>query len=247
VSETPAEVRARLLREANKRARTDLAARARTNPYRPAPDVAEIQAEATARNRTAIPPPVMPDPAASALPPQARAAADLPMKNPPVHRAQIKPIPGAVNKEGFLARVRKLPPPEKLSAKTMMAVARSLVWAIGKEIRGIAMISYSGLATASQCSRTQAWRAIKAFRAAGLLDIFNVVAREDNELYLEPNAYSLRGFTEAIPAVIDAVKDSVTGAFERASEQIRRFARVWDMRPNRGGRGVDNRTHPAPT
>jgi hypothetical protein len=191
--------------------------------------------------------------AAAGLPPQARAAADLPMINPPVHRKQIKPIPGEIDTEGWLAHVRKLPTTKKLSNKTRMAVARAIVWALGKAsspdqaVRGVAQISYTSIATAAECCRTQAWRAVKAFRAHGLLDIFNVVAREDNELYREPNAYALRGFTKAIPAVLDAVRDALTGVFDRASEQVRRFAHVWDMRPNRGGRGVDTRARPAPS
>lgn len=211
-------------------------------------NLAEIQAEAAARSRAALPPAVTPVSAARALPPEARAAAGLPMKNPPVHRKQIKPIPGKINTEGFLARVRTLPAAPLLSNKTMTAVARAIVWFIGKAaspdqaVRGVAQASYASIATAAQCSRTQVWRSIKTFLARGILDIFNVPVRDGNEFYRDPNAYVLRGFTEAVPAVIEAVKDVVTGAFDRLAEQVRRFEHVWDMRANH----PRSRTHPAP-
>ena len=201
-------------------------------------NLAQIQAEATARARTAIPPELKPKSAADALPPETRAAIGLPMNNPPVHRAQIKPIPGEIDTEGFLAKVRSLPPAEGLSNKCRMAVARAIVWGLGKAptperaVRGVAQISYQSLATAAECCRTQAWRAVKFFQAHGILDIFNVKAREGNEFWNDANAYSLRGFTKAIPAAIEAVKDAVTGAYDRVAEQVRRFARVWDMRPS---------------
>lgn len=212
-------------------------------------NLAEVQFEATARARTGIPPAVTPNPIHAALPPEARAAIGLPMKNPPVHRKQIKPIPGKINTEGFLARVRTLPAAPLLSNKTMTAVARAIVWFIGKAaspdqaVRGVAQASYASIATAAQCSRTQVWRSIKTFLARGILDIFNVPVRDGNEFYRDPNAYVLRGFTEAVPAAIEAVKDAITGAFDRLAEQVRRFERVWDMRANH----VRSRTHPAPT
>ncbi len=174
-------------------------------------------------------------PAAAGLPPEARAAIDLPMRNPPVHRAQIRPIPGEIDTEGFLARVRTLPAMLKLSNKTMTAVGRALVWFIGKAptpdqaVAGVAQVSYASLATAAQCCRTQAWRAIKAFLARGILDIFNVSVRDGNDFYRAANAYVLRGFTKAVPATMEAVKDAVTGAFDRVVEQVRRFAQVWDI------------------
>ena len=234
VPDTPAEIRARLQTEALRRAREELRKHAAGNPYRPLTetDHAALQAEAIARARTAIPVPVTPTPVVAALPPETRAALDLPMQNEAVHRAQIKPVPGSIDTEGFLRRVRGLPVWPKLSRKCRMSVARALVWAIGKEVKGVAIISYQGLATAAECCRTQAWRAIKCFRAHGILDIFNVIVREDNELLRDANVYSLRGFTKAIPAALDAVKDAVTGAFDRVSEQVRRFAQVWDMRAN---------------
>lgn len=248
--ETPAEASARLLREQVAKARAALAAKAAANPYRPPADVSveTIQAEATAANARAFSPVVDPRPIEAGLPPEVAAAIGLPFVNPPVHRKQIRPIPGDVDKEGFLARVRSLPPVPKLSNKTMTAVARAIAWAIGLEVRGVAIISYTGLATAAQCCRTQVWRAIKVFKARGILDIFNVLVRPGNELLREPNAYSLRGFTKAIPATVDAVKDAVTHAFDRVSEQVRRFARVWDMRANRGARGSvpKPRIHPPP-
>lgn len=200
-------------------------------------------------------PPVAMKSAASAMPEESRAAINLPMKNPPVHRAQIKPIPGEVDKEGFLARVRTLPAMPKLSKAAMMDIARALVWFIGKAaspdeaVAGVAQCSYQSLATAAQHCRTTAWRAVKALRAHGILDIFNVPVRDGNDFYRAPNAYVLRGFTKAIPATLDAVKDAVTGAYDRITEQVRRFARVWDMRANlRGGRPApEPRTNPAPT
>lgn len=256
----PAEIRARMQAEAIRKSREDLAKKAAVNPYRPPPTDAELQAEATARART--PPPVTPKPVDAGLPPEARAAAGLPMENPPVHRAQIKPIPGEIDTQGFLARVRILPVTKKLSKKTRMAVARAIVWFIGKApmpeqaVRGIAQASYQSIATAADCSPTQVWRSVRLFRAHGILDIFNVTVREGNDLLRDANAYSLRGFTKAIPAVLDAVKDAVTGAFDRASEQVRRFAHVWDMRANRSGprpaptprthSAPKPRTHPAP-
>ncbi len=249
--ETPAQTRARLLAEQQREARAALAKRAGANPYKPTTDasLAAMTTEAKARAATAIPHERAATPLADGLPSQVRAMADLPMENPPVHRAQIKPIPGEVDKEGFLARVRNLPIWPKLSNKTRMAVGRALVWAIGKQVRGVALISYAGLATAAQCCRTQAWRAIRCFRAHGILDVFNVIVREDNEFHREPNAYSLRGFTKAIPAVVEAVRDAATGAFDRVKEQVRRFAHVWDMRANRGPRRGPGRprTNPAPT
>lgn len=245
MTETPKEARARLIREQLERSHAASRVRAQGSPYL-APETVQARHEAElAALPRAVPIPAS-TPAAAGLPPEARAVADLPMENPPVHRAQIKPIPGEVDKEGFLTRVRNLPVWPKLSNKTRMAVGRALVWAIGKEVRGVAIISYSGLATAAQCCRTQAWRAIRCFRAHGILDIFNVIVREDNDLLRDPNAYSLRGFTKAIPAVVDAVKDAVTGAFDRATEQVRRFAHVWDMRANRGVPARKSRRHPAP-
>jgi hypothetical protein len=217
-------------------------------------ELAAAQREAEAKVAAERAPAPGPAPLAALLPEQARAAADLPMQNPPVHRAQIKPIPGDIDKEGFLARVRNLPSVPKLSNRTMTAVARALVWFIGKAaspdhaVRGVAQVSYTSLATAAQCSRTQAWRAIKVFRARGILDIFNVAVRADNEFWREPNAYVLRGFTAAVAAALDAVKDAATGAFDRVTEQVRRFARVWDMAANlKGGRPMrQSRVHPAP-
>jgi hypothetical protein len=215
----------------------------------------EIQAEATARARTAIPPAVVPTPIDKSVPPDVGAAADLPMNNPPVHRAQIKPIPGEIDVPGFLARVRALLAMRKLSKAAMMDIARAIVYFIGKAaspeqaVAGVAQASYQSLATHAQRCRTTAWRAVKAFRARGILDIFNVPEREGNDFYRAANAYVLRGFTKAVPAVIDAVKDAVTGAFDRVTEQVRRFAHVWDMRANlRGGRPApEPRTHPAPS
>lgn len=170
------------------------------------------------------------------------------MQNPPVHRAQIKAIPGEIDTEGFLRRVRILPKAKKLSSKTRTAVARAIVWFIGKAstpdqaVRGVAQASYASLATAAQCSRTQAWRAVKSILSHGILDIFNVKVREDNEFQNDPNAYCLRGFTKAIPATLEAIKDAGTGAFDRITEQVRRFAHIWDMRASM----LKPRTNPSP-
>jgi hypothetical protein len=242
------------LREQAAEARAALAAKASANPYRPPASIETIQAGATAANARTFGPDVTPAPMDAAMPETARAAADLPMKNPPVHRAQIKPIPGEVDTQGFLARVRALPAMPKLSKAAMMDIARAIVFFIGKAatpdqaVDGVAQASYQSLATTAQHCRTTAWRAVKAFRARGILDIFNIPVRDGNEFYRDPNAYVLRGFTKAIPAVLDAIKDAVTNAYDRTVEQVRRFAQVWDMRANlRGGRPAPaSRTNPAP-
>lgn len=170
------------------------------------------------------------------------AAGRMKARNPPVHRAQIKPIPGEIDKEGFIRFVRKLPGIPKVSRKTRTAVARTLAWGLGKArtleeaVRGVAQLSYESLASGAECSRAQVWRVIRAFEQFGILDTFNVLERDENgALRRAPNAYVLRGFTKAVPVLKDAVKSAISGAYERLDEQVRRFCAVWDMRANHLG------------
>jgi hypothetical protein len=210
-------------------------------------------AEIAARPRPV--PVVSSAPLADALPNVARRAIGLEVRNPPVHRAQIKPIPGEIDTEGWLARVRILPVWQNLSAKCRMSIARAIVWGLGKAarpedaVRGVSQLSYTSIATAAQCSRVQVWRAIRQFEAFGILDTFNVIVRVGNDKLRDPNAYVLRGFTKAIPVVVEAVRDKITGAFDRMNEQLRRFVDVWDMKANHWGLRATptSRTYPRPT
>jgi hypothetical protein len=205
-------------------------------------NLAELNASARARSEAALATAQGPTSVTEGLPNVVRRAAGLKVRNPPVHHAQIKPIPGEIDTEGFLAAVRAIPVQPLLSNKTRMAVARAIVWGLGKAplpelaVRGVSQLSYSSLTTAAECSRAQVWRAIRLFESRGLLDTWNVLVREGNYLLRSANAYVLRGFTKAVPALVEAVKDVVTGAFDRISEQLRRFAGVWDVRPNHIGR-----------
>lgn len=236
-AETPAEIRARLADEQIREARARLMRAAPANPYRPIDDASfgALQSEMTARMATAIPAAVLPVTAAAQLPIEARAAAGLPAANPKIWSADLKPIPGRVDKAGWMLRVRDIGDQPLLRARTLISVAYALLWFVGREGAGYARVSYEALAKAAKCCCETVRKALRVLEARGLLDTFNTLVRRDGDVRRGANAYGLRGFVSAIGVVADAATSAVTGAADRMGEQLRRYAAVWGLKARKWG------------
>lgn len=237
MTETPAESRARLLAEQARAAREKLIKSApAVSPFsRAALDVVAVQAEMTARMATAIPAEVIPKAAAAKLPAAARAAAGLRVENPKIWSADLKPIRGRVDKAGWLTRVRELPRQPLVMPATLLTVASSMAYFLERGGRGYVRVTHEDLAKAAQLCIETVRKAVRALEANGLLDTFNVLVRVDGEVRRAANAYGLRGFMAAVGVVADAVASKVTGAADRMTEQLRRYAVVWGLKPRQWG------------
>lgn len=186
-------------------------------------------------------------PAGAALPGNARAAAGLAVVNPKLWHADVKPIPGRIDKAGWLRAVRLLPKQPELTRATVIGVANSLAWFVGREVAGVAKVSYETIAKAAfRCPETVR-KVIRALEANGLLDTFNVLQRHDGQVRRGANVYGLRGFIAAIKDVVDATTSAVTGAFDRMGEQLRRYAGAWGLKARKWGLNATPQAFPAPS
>lgn len=199
------------------------------------PDVATIQAEATARAFTSIPSAgaalVAPG---RALPPAVQALAGLRVNNDKLWDADVRPIKRPILTDGWLARVRSLARGRVLGdpfATTIMRVAELLVWQFNKARQGFARLTHDALAELAQIDPGTVRRAIRWLEGRRLVDTFNVLHREDGFVRRGANLYLFR--RDDLPE--DPLPEPRDEFEKRSSDKLLRYARLFGLRARAWG------------
>lgn len=184
--------RALLLAEANRKARDELAERARAREAAN-PGLAErLEREAAERHARGLVRPPPQDPAN-------RSPLTLPAQLPKVWAADLNRMP-AIDTDRWLGRVRVAGANRSTGdvlAFTLARIAELLVWKARQDRQGAARITFRALAKLTQCCTETARKAIRLLEQWGLVDTFNVLIRRGDQVVRDANLYVLSGVDQA--------------------------------------------------
>jgi hypothetical protein len=189
--------------------------------------------------------------AGAELPPSAQAAAGR-TRHETIWESQVRQHapPGPVDTRGWerrgrlVARLRRKGDPSEAAIISYVGIVAADVRLSGE---GLSRLTYEDFAKKGGWRSLDTVNEIRRFlEAHGLLDVLNVLTRVNGQVRRAANLYLLRGAMAAVVDVIDAVVNAATGAFDRASETLRRYASFFRLPPARWGLPPHYRTNPAP-